>query len=78
MRTIKNLKIFLFACLVAILSITACTKEEQPASKASGNPVANKLDPERASGNTVLTITGSGLGDITSIVFEKGNVPASF
>lgn len=78
MRTIKNLKIFLFACMAGVLSITACTKEEQSAGKASNSPVANKLDPEKASGNTVLTITGSGLGDMTSIVFEKGNVPASF
>ncbi|NQX53298.1 IPT/TIG domain-containing protein [Pedobacter panaciterrae] len=78
MKTIKNLKIFLLACMAGALTITGCTKEEQSNSKASNSPVANKLDPERASGNTVLTLTGSGLGDMTSIVFEKGNVPASF
>lgn len=78
MRTIKNLKTLLFACLAGVISFTACTKEEQSAAEASSNPVANKLDPERASGNTVLTLTGNGLGDITSIVFEKGEVPAEF
>lgn len=67
----------MLACLAGIL-IAGCTKEEQSQSKASNNPVANTLDPEKASGNTVLTVTGSGLGDITSIVFEKGMVPASF
>jgi len=78
MKKIKSLNVFLLACMAGILTIAGCTKEEQSQSKASNNPVANKLDPERASGNTVLTITGSGLGDMTSIVFENGNVPASF
>lgn len=75
MKTIKNLKILLLA---GVLIIVGCTKEEQSESKASSNPVADKLDPEKASGNTVLTLTGSGLGGITSVVFEKGNVPAPF
>jgi hypothetical protein len=75
MKTIKNLKILLLA---GVLIIAGCTKEEQSESKASSNPVADKLDPEKASGNTVLTLTGSGLGGITSVVFEKGNVPAPF
>jgi IPT/TIG domain-containing protein len=78
MKKIKSLNVFLLACLAGILTLAGCTKEEQSQSKASNNPVANKLDPEKASGNTVLTITGSGLGDMTSIVFEKGDVPASF
>ncbi|HMI02445.1 MAG TPA: IPT/TIG domain-containing protein [Pedobacter sp.] len=78
MKTIKSLNVFLLACLAGIVMLAGCTKEEQSQSKASNNPVANKLDPEKASGNTVLTITGSGLGDMTSIVFEKGDVPASF
>ncbi|HKG07263.1 MAG TPA: IPT/TIG domain-containing protein [Pedobacter sp.] len=78
MKTIKNFKVLLLACSAVILTIAGCTKEEQSQSEASNNPVANKLDPERASGNTVLTVTGSGLGDMTSIVFENGNVPASF
>jgi len=75
MKTIKNLKMLLLA---GVLIIAGCTKEEQSESKASSNPVAEKLDPEKASGNTVLTLTGSGLGGITSVVFEKGNVPAPF
>jgi hypothetical protein len=78
MKTIKSLNVFLLACLAGIVMLAGCTKEEQSQSKASNNPAANKLEPEKASGNTVLTITGSGLGDMTSIVFEKGDVPASF
>lgn len=78
MKTIKNLKFILIAGIAGMLSFAGCTKEEDSQSKASSNPVANKLDPEKASGNTVLTITGSGLGDMVSVVFENGNVPASF
>ncbi|RZK81923.1 MAG: cell shape determination protein CcmA [Pedobacter sp.] len=78
MKTIKNFRLTLFALMASLLFITGCTKEEQSQSKASDNPVANKLDPEKASGNTLLTITGNGLGDMVSIVFENGNVPASF
>lgn len=78
MKNIRNLKTFLFVFLAGLVMMTSCTKEEQSGSKASNNPVANKLDPEKASGNTVLTITGSGLGDMTSIVFDNGDVPASF
>jgi len=78
MRTIKQMKIFLLLGVAGLLTFSSCTKEEQSESTASNSPVANKLDPEKASGNTVLTITGSGLGGMTSIVFEKGDVPASF
>ncbi|GAB3890507.1 hypothetical protein GCM10028803_01370 [Larkinella knui] len=43
-----------------------------------GTPVATKLAPDSAAGGTVVTLTGSGLGDMRSIVFEKQNVPAGF
>lgn len=78
MKTLKNLKVLLIVAIAFTLAISGCTKEAESLSKASNNPVADKLDPEMASGNTLLTITGSGLGDMVSIVFEKGNVPASF
>jgi len=78
MKKIINIRLFLLACLAGILAIAGCTKEEQSESKASDQPVANKLEPERASGNTVLTLTGDGLGGMTSIVFDNGDVPAPF
>lgn len=56
----------------------SCTQEAEPAAEASANPKADKLDPGSAKGNEVLTLTGSGLGEITSIVFDKGDVPAPF
>lgn len=41
-------------------------------------PNANALDPKEAAANDVLTLTGSGLSNIQSIVFDKGMVPAAF
>lgn len=52
---------------------TACEKET-----GGGSLSVNKIDPGEAPGNEVLTLTGSGLRGITSIVFDNGHVPASF
>ncbi|WP_423147102.1 IPT/TIG domain-containing protein [Rubrolithibacter danxiaensis] len=77
MKKVKLL-ILLFALFSGVVTITSCQKEAETGSEASSNPQADKLVPEKAKGNEVLTLTGSGLGDITSIVFEKDSVPASF
>lgn len=44
----------------------------------SGNPVSNGIHPDSAAGGDVITLKGSGLGDMVSIVFDKNNVPAPF
>jgi hypothetical protein len=41
-------------------------------------PHANAISPDSAAGNSVLTITGSGLANIQNITFDNGNVPAPF
>jgi hypothetical protein len=66
----------LFASVCA-LGLTACKKEldGSPDYKA-GNPTGT-ITPGEAPGGTVLTVTGSGLGQMRSIVFEKNNVPAN-
>jgi hypothetical protein len=58
-------------CMMAIF-FSACKKDK------SDNPVANKISPDSASGGVVLTLTGSGLADMRSIVFDNANVPAPF
>jgi hypothetical protein len=40
--------------------------------------VANRLSPDSAGGGTLLTLTGAGLGDMRSVVFDKNNAPATF
>ena len=77
----KNLQKLLIALLVfaTVASvITSCTKEAAKPASASSSPVANKIAPDSAKGGTTLTLTGTGLGEIASVMFEKGNVPAPF
>lgn len=59
--------------------ISGCTKDTDGSPQISpGNPVATKIMPDSAAGGAIVTLTGTGLGDIRSIVFEKQNVPAGF
>jgi hypothetical protein len=77
-------KLFCYKLLLVIVASVALTlhsckkdKDGSPDVKA-GNPVAESLTPSTAAGGTVLTLTGSGLGQIRKIVFDKDSVPASF
>lgn len=77
MKIIKEkLLLVLMAC--AVVFAISCTKEVQTASKPSSNPIAASTQPALASSNTLITVTGSGLGAIRTIVFSNGNVPAAF
>src|ERR1700733_13024902 len=70
--------------LLAIIAMTtiavSCKKDKDGSNhaKASSSPQAARLAPDSAAGNNVLTLTGSGLGDMRSIVFDSHNVPATF
>ncbi|MBC7913150.1 MAG: IPT/TIG domain-containing protein [Pyrinomonadaceae bacterium] len=61
---------------IGSLCITACKKDSE--SNGSTTPTAKAIDPGEAKGGEVLTITGDGLSNITSILFAKDSVPASF
>jgi len=64
-----------FVVLIAgALLMVSCKKE----SGGTSNPTASQLDPGKGAGGDVLTLTGSDLAKVQSIVFDKGNVPASF
>ncbi|NBA74160.1 cell shape determination protein CcmA [Emticicia sp. ODNR4P] len=52
--------------------LSSCTSDDA----VNAVPVADKLAPDSASGGSVLTLTGSGLGEMRTIVFDNGNVPA--
>ncbi len=71
----KSMKAVIIFFLGALL-LTACKKDDDK--EASGNPVASAIDPGTGKGGDVLTITGSGLADIVSILFDKDSVPAGF
>lgn len=76
MKRFINIKNFIAGLLICV-AISSCVKEKA-APKVSDSPVANALSPDSAAGGGVLTLTGSGLADMRSIVFETNNVPASF
>lgn len=71
---------WLMLALFAMVTTTffSCEKDENGGSSASSNPKIDKIDPERGASNEVLTITGSGIGGMTSIVFEQDSVAAPF
>lgn len=61
------------------LATVSCQKDTDGSPQIGpGNPVATKIMPDSAAGGAAVTLTGTGLGDIRSIVFEKQNVPANF
>ena len=81
MKTIFNNKILLFVFVISALAVmlNACKKDSDgsPDTKA-GTPVAESLTPASAAGGATITLKGSGLGQIRTIVFDKDSVPASF
>jgi hypothetical protein len=81
MKKIFINRIINLTLLVAALSVAfqSCKKDSDgsPGVKA-GNPVSDGISPGEAAGGEVLTLNGSGLGDMRSIVFDKNNVPAAF
>lgn len=62
--------------LALAIGYSSCQKDSDgsPDIKA-GTPVFKSVTPSEASGGSLVTIEGTGLGDIRSIVFEKNSVP---
>lgn len=80
MKNIFNLKSTLLLAIAAFaLLIASCEKDtDGSADTKPGNPTFSAVTPVEAAGGTVITVTGSGLGDIRKIMFDKNNVPATF
>lgn len=71
------------ACLLLLalgtLLLTGCQKDSDGSPDVStGGMSSGELNPGSAAGGEVITLKGSGIGQIRSIVFDKNNVPASF
>lgn len=72
---------WVLVCLMALFVIQSCTKEDSKDGSPDikpGTPEFLSISTDSASGGAVITLKGSGLGDMRSIVFEKGDVPAPF
>lgn len=75
LKSFALLQVLLFSSL---LLFTACEKDTDGSPEVKpGNPQSTGINPGEAAGGAMLTLKGSGLGDMRSIVFEKGNVPAA-
>jgi hypothetical protein len=69
-NTTAYLTLFLFA---SVLVFSACEKD-----KGMENPSVNQLSPGQGAAGEVLTLTGTDMANIQTIVFEKDNVPCLF
>jgi len=63
--------------LLVLFAFASCRKETKPA-EASNNPKANALEVAQGAAGDVVTITGSELGGVKTILFEKDSVWATF
>lgn len=75
---VLNIKTFVTVAVLAI-GVISCKKDETGMSEyAAGDLQVSAIDPGEGSGGDVLIVKGAGLGSLSSITFEKDNVPAGF
>lgn len=68
-----------FLTVLAGLALTSCEEDTDGTPRfEAGNPVATQIMPDSAASGGIVTLLGTGLGDIRSITFEKQEVPAGF
>lgn len=67
-------------CILMLLWMTyACTEDTDGTPGVEpGNLSVTSVFPDSAAGGELVILKGTGLGDIRSVVFEKGEVPAGF
>lgn len=78
MKKIINLPILMVVLFTGTLSLLSCEKDEVVGGKASSSPMVDSVSPGVAASKAVITISGSGLGGIQTIVFDSGKVNAPF
>lgn len=79
MKNIFSFKHFLAIGALAVIAVSSCKKDTDGSPDSGpGNPTMTSITPAEAAGGAVVTITGSGLGGMRTIVFDKNNVPATF
>lgn len=64
-----------------VWTISSCTKEDMKDGSPNvkpGNPQLENITPASGAPGTLLTLTGSGLGDMRNILFDKNNAPSLF
>ncbi|MBL7743374.1 MAG: IPT/TIG domain-containing protein [Chitinophagaceae bacterium] len=75
-KTLTKLSLLLLTVSVILIS---CEKDGDGSPDMSAGAMSSgTIAPNSAAGGEVITLTGSGIGQIRSIVFDKNNVPAPF
>lgn len=80
MKHIIKLNTIALATITAVaVMLAACKKDSDGSPQTSaGTPTLAQVTPGEAAGGSVVTVTGSGLGQMRTIVFDKNNVPTTF
>lgn len=67
----------LLAVIASSVLFYSCKKDNDGSNFSSpGNPVFNAINIDSGAAGTVLSITGTGLGDMRTVIFSNQNVPA--
>ena len=77
MKLIKYITSAFLLVAIASFVLVSCYKEDA-IPEASNTLTAANVTPLEGSSGTLITVTGSGLGKIKSVVFGNQNVPATF
>lgn len=77
---INYAKPYIWSLLLSTLLYFSCTKGDSDGSwvAPAGTPQSAGFTPDSAANGELITLVGTGLGDIRSIVFATENVPAPF
>ncbi len=75
-KTINNRIALLPVLIIALaLAIGSCQKDSDGSpSVEPGNPVLTSVSPASAQGDEMVTVLGTGLGDMQAVIFEKDSV----
>ncbi|MBL7741550.1 MAG: IPT/TIG domain-containing protein [Chitinophagaceae bacterium] len=75
-KTFTKLSLLLLTVSIILIS---CEKDgDGSPDMSAGDMSSGTIAPNSAAGGEVITLTGTGIGQIRSIVFDKNNVPAPF
>lgn len=80
-RYFHKVPVFAFMLSLLLWTMNSCTKDDvndgSPNVKP-GNPQLESITPASGAPGTLLTLVGTGLGDMRSILFDKNNAPSLF
>ncbi len=77
-KNVKHTILALFVVAIVSMLLYSCKKDSDGANfSVSGNPVFGSINIDSGAGGSTVAITGSGLGDMRSVVFSNAAVPAS-